>query len=187
MKVDLSLLGKLIFFSPSERGPSYFTNSLIFICHHNKDGAIGLIINRQLDLDVEALLEGVGLDTANNLIQKKINIGGPVDTGSVFILHKDNCSWDSTMEVSKQIGLTTSMDVLEQMTKGKGPEEYILTLGYSGWDAGQLESEVSENAWIVVPGEMDLIFKTPAKDKIKGASKLMGFDIEMISPDYGSA
>ena len=187
MQEDLSLSGKLIFLSPSEREISYFTNSLIYICHHSKDGAIGIIINRQMGLDIEALLEGVGIDPNEHLHKKNINIGGPVDTGSVFVLHRDNQTWESTLEINNEVSLTTSIDILEAIAKSSGPQEYILALGYSGWDAGQLEFELSENAWIIIPGNSDLTFKTKTDEKIKDASKIMGFDIEMISPDYGNA
>ena len=184
---NLSLIGKLLFFSPSEREPSYFTNSLIFICEHSQEGAIGVIINRQIDLKTDNLLKGVGLDTKNLLSPKHLLIGGPVNPGSVFVLHSSEKEWESTLKITKDVSLSTSKDTLEDIAKNKTPKEYLITLGYSGWIGGQLDQELSENAWITIPGDFNIIFKTKPADQIDAVSKLLGFNIQMVSPEFGNA
>jgi putative transcriptional regulator len=184
---NLSLIGKLLFFSPSDRGPSYFTNSLIFICDHSSEGTVGLIINRQIDLMTNNLLKGVGLETKDLISPKNLLIGGPVNPGSVFILHSNNKTWDSTLKVTEEISLSTSKDTLEDIAKNDTPKDYLITLGYAGWTEGQLEQELSENAWITAPGDFNIIFRTEPKDQIIAVSKLLGFDVTMVSPEFGNA
>ena len=128
---NLSLIGKLLFFSPSEREPSYFTNSLIFICEHSQEGAIGVIINRQIDLKTDNLLKGVGLNTQNLLSPKHLLIGGPVNPGSVFVLHSSEKEWESTLKITKDVSLSTSKDTLEDIAKNKTPKEYLITLQHA--------------------------------------------------------
>ena len=182
-----SLIGKLLFFSPSEREISYFTNSLVYICDHNSDGAIGLIINRQIDLKTDNLLKGVGLETQSLLAPKNLLIGGPVNPGSVFVLHSSEKTWESTLKITSEISLSTSKDTLEDIAINQTPNEYLITLGYSGWTEGQLDQELAENAWVTVPGDFNVIFKTEPKDQIVAVSEILGFDISMISPEFGNA
>lgn len=184
---NLSLIGKLLFFSPSERGPSYFTNSLIYICDHNSEGAIGLIINRQIDLMTDNLLKGVGLETQDLLTPKNLLLGGPVNPGSVFVLHSSDKTWESTLKITNEVSLSTSKDTLEDIAINQTPNDYLVTLGYSGWTEGQLDQELTENVWITAPGDFNVIFRTEPKDQIDAVSKLLGFDITMISPEFGNA
>ena len=182
-----SYKNKLLFFSPSEREPSYFTNSLIYICEHNAEGSMGLIINRPINIDIKEFFESLKLNIAPQTHQKKLLMGGPVNPGTVFILHSAERQWDSTIVVNKEINLSTSKDVLEAISEGKGPKDFLITLGYSGWNSGQLDDELSENAWIVVPAKFDLIFRTNSEDIINKLSKELGFDLQMVSPDFGNA
>ena len=184
---NLSLIGKLLFFSPSEREPSYFTNSLVYICDHNPDGAIGLIINRQIDLMTDNLLKGVGLGTQDLASPKNLLIGGPVNPGSVFVLHSSEKTWGSTLKITNEISLSTSKDTLEDIAINQTPDEYLITLGYSGWTGGQLDKELAENAWITAPGDFNVIFRTEPKDQILAVSEILGFDITMVSPEFGNA
>lgn len=184
---NLSLIGKLLFFSPSERGPSYFTNSLVYICDHNPDGTIGLIINRQIDLMTDNLLKGVGLETKDLSTPKNLLIGGPVNPGSVFVLHSSEKKWESTLKITSEVSLSTSKDTLEDIAINQTPDEYLITLGYSGWTGGQLDQELAENAWITAPGDFNVIFRTKPKDQIVAVSKILGFDISMVSPEFGNA
>lgn len=177
----------LLYFSPSETGLSYFRNSLIFVCQHSKEGALGLIINRTMNLELNVLLDGIGIQNSNSIKHDNIHIGGPVNTGSLFILHTLEDLKESDLKVNNNIQLSSSTDILERIVAGRGPDKYLIALGYCGWTAGQLDDEIADNAWIPIPGDSDIIFNMESKDKIRAASKIMGFNLEMISPDHGNA
>ena len=114
-------------------------------------------------------------------------MGGPVNPGAVFVLHPTLGKWESTISVNDEISLSTSKDILESIASGQGPDKYLITLGYSGWSAGQLDFELTENAWIIAPAKYEIIFDTRIEDKVAGVSKELGFDLTMVSPDYGNA
>ena len=114
-------------------------------------------------------------------------MGGPVNPGAIFILHSSDKSWKDTLQVSEQIFMSTSFKALEDIAKGDGPHNYILTLGYTGWGPGQLNNEISENAWLSFPEDFNLIFEVQPEDQINEISKNVGYDIRMISPDFGNA
>lgn len=178
--------GKILFFSPSEEETSYFTDSLIYMCDHSASGSLGLIFNRQLDLELKDLFGGlkIGEDYTS---EDKAFLGGPVNPGAIFILHSSDKSWKDTLQVSEQIFMSTSFKALEDIAKGDGPHNYILTLGYTGWSPGQLNNEISENAWLSFPEDFNLIFEVQPEDQINEISKNVGYDIRMISPDFGNA
>ena len=178
---------KLLFFSPSERHFSYFTDSLIYICDHNNEGAMGVIINRSTSIRTMDLFESLKFKVETELEQKKLLLGGPVNPDAVFVLHGKPKNWDSTVSVNEEIGLTTSGDILEAIGKGIGPKNYLIILGYAGWVPGQLDEELSENVWLQNPSDLDILFNTPAEDQIDVLSKKIGFDLRMVSPDFGNA
>ena len=183
---DQDLKGKILFFSPNEAGTSYFTDSLIFICDHNEHGSLGLIFNRPLDLKLIELFEGMkiqGLDVEDG----NVFLGGPVNPGAIFILHSADKAWKNTLRVSKNINMTTDYEAIEDIARGESPENFILTLGYTGWGPEQLNAEISENAWMSFEEDVNLIFKTDPSNQINEMSKIVGYDIRMISPDYGNA
>ena len=119
--------------------------------------------------------------------QESLLLGGPVNPDAVFVLHSDPIDWKSSIKVSEKIALTTSGDILEAIAIGEGPDSYLIILGYSGWNPGQLEEELSENSWIEIPKDFDIIFNTPSKDQIDVLSKKIGFNLRMVSPDFGNA
>ena len=114
-------------------------------------------------------------------------MGGPVNPGAIFILHSSEKKWDSTMEVSKEISLSTSEDAIKSIANSEGPKDYLMTLGYSGWGVNQLESELIENAWVVIPENKDVIFNPDPRRQMEELSKFVGYDVRMISPDFGNA
>ena len=178
---------KILYFSPNDNGISYFTNALIYIGEHNEEGSLGLIINRPLEITTKQFYESMGIKVTSNLAQKKLLMGGPVNPGAVFILHSADTEWDSTMLINEHISLSTSKDILEAIAIGNGPVDYLITLGYSGWESHQLDEEIFENAWISAPLDYRIIFKMEPEDKIKGLSDLLGFNVEMVSPNPGNA
>ncbi|MFL2704792.1 MAG: YqgE/AlgH family protein [Gammaproteobacteria bacterium] len=178
---------KFLYFSPSEKDISYFTDSLIYICDHNSQGSMGVVLNRATNIKTEDLFNSLKLDIKDSLKQENLLLGGPVNPDAVFVLHSDPLDWKSSIKVSEKIALTTSGDILEAIAIGDGPDSYLIILGYSGWNPGQLEEELSENSWIEIPKDFDIIFNTPSKDQIDVLSKKIGFNLRMVSPDFGNA
>ena len=114
-------------------------------------------------------------------------MGGPVNPDAVFVLHGKPLKWDSTVKVNEEIALTTSGDILESIASGDGPLNYLIALGYSGWNPKQLDEELAENVWIQSHADYEIIFNTPAKDQVAALSKKVGFDLRIVSPDFGNA
>lgn len=164
-----------------------FAGTVIYLCEHGPKGALGLVINRPTDLSVAGLLEKIDLKLEIALPQNaSVYFGGPVHTDRGFVLHSPAGSFSSSIQLG-QLALTTSRDVLQAVAEGTGPEKMLVTLGYSGWGAGQLESELAQNAWLTVPASPDVIFATPPEDRYTAALKLLGIDPAMLSGVAGHA
>jgi putative transcriptional regulator len=164
-----------------------FAGTVIYLCEHSPKGALGLVINRPTDLSVAGLLEKIDLKLEIALPQNAaVYFGGPVHTDRGFVLHSPAGSFSSSIQLG-QLALTTSRDVLQAVAQGNGPEKLLVTLGYSGWGAGQLESEIAQNAWLTVPASAEVIFATPPEDRYAGALKLLGIDPAMLSGVAGHA
>ncbi len=164
-----------------------FAGTVIYLCEHTSKGALGLVINRPTDLSVAGLLEKIDLKLEIALPQNaSVYFGGPVHTDRGFVLHSPAGSFSSSIQLG-QLALTTSRDVLQAVAEGNGPEKMLVTLGYSGWGAGQLESEIAQNAWLTVPANADVIFATPPEDRYAAALKLLGIDPAMLSGVAGHA
>jgi putative transcriptional regulator len=164
-----------------------FAGTVIYVCEHGPKGALGLVINRPTDLSVAGLLEKIDLKLEIALPQNaSVYFGGPVHTDRGFVLHSPAGSFSSSIQLG-QLALTTSRDVLQAVAEGNGPERMLVTLGYSGWGAGQLESELAQNAWLTVPASPDVIFATPPEQRYSAALKLLGIDPAMLSGVAGHA
>jgi putative transcriptional regulator len=164
-----------------------FAGTVIYLCEHGPKGALGLVINRPTDLSVAGLLEKIDLKLEIALPQNaSVYFGGPVHTDRGFVLHSPAGSFSSSIQLG-QLALTTSRDVLQAVAAGNGPEKMLVTLGYSGWGAGQLESEIAQNAWLTVPANPDVIFATPPEHRYSAALKLLGIDPAMLSGVAGHA
>ncbi|MEI6724229.1 MAG: YqgE/AlgH family protein, partial [Betaproteobacteria bacterium] len=136
----------------------YFTRTLTYICEHNDQGALGVVVNRPIDMTLRSLFERLSLPIANDDVgDAPIYFGGPVQTDRGFVLHEPVGNWQSTLKVRDSIGLTTSKDILEAVGRGEGPKRLLVTLGYAGWSAGQLEHELGQNAWLSVEAKGDKI------------------------------
>jgi len=166
----------------------YFSKSLTYICEHNEQGALGLVLTRAVDLTLGNLLEQIEIPIASPEIGAiQVHFGGPVQTDRGFVLHAPPGQWQSTLRVNDEIALTTSKDILEAVARGEGPDKIFITLGYAGWAPGQLEHEMSLNAWLSVPAESSLIFDLPLDTRFDAAMHLLGIDAINFSDDAGHA
>jgi len=165
-----------------------FTGSVVYICDHSERGALGLVINRPTELTLESLFDRIDLKLEiAPWKDSPVYFGGPVQTERGFVLHGPAKPYSSTLPITPEVALTTSKDVLEAVAEGAGPDKMLVTLGYSGWGAGQLESEIAQNAWLTVKADSDIIFDTPADEKYNAALKLLGIDTSQLSGQAGHA
>ena len=166
----------------------HFSRTLTYICEHNDQGALGLVVNRPIDMTLQALFERLSLPHSNAaLAESPIYFGGPVQTDRGFVLHEPAGSWQATLRVREAIGLTTSKDILEAVGRGEGPARMLVTLGYAGWSPGQLEHELSQNAWLTVEARDGIIFETPAEERLPAAMELLGLDYARLQDEAGHA
>lgn len=169
-------------------GDPNFDHTVTYICEHTDDGALGLVINRPTGMSLSEVFGQMDLQLLDQeLADAPVLQGGPVQPERGFVIHDPGHSWGSTLPVSDSIQITTSRDVLEAMARGDGPERALVALGYAGWGAGQLESEMAANAWLSVPANHDIIFTIPFEERWRAAAALIGIDIDQISSDVGHA
>ncbi|WP_269531633.1 YqgE/AlgH family protein [Chitinimonas sp. BJYL2] len=165
-----------------------FARALVFVCDHSDQGAMGVIVNRPLGMDVRTLFEQVDIELKReDVAGQEVHFGGPVQTDRGFVLHQPLGNWQSTLAVEDDLGLTTSKDVLLAVGDGEGPDRMFITLGYAGWEAGQLEGELAQNAWLTVEADIELIFQLPAEKRYDAALGLLGIDMAMLSDTAGHA
>lgn len=165
-----------------------FAGAVIYVCEHNADGALGLVINRPTDLSMATLFERIDMSLESSPIKDSpVYFGGPVHTDRGFVLHAPIGAYGSSLAVGDGLALTTSRDVLQAVANGEGPAQILVTLGYSGWEAGQLESEIAQNAWLSVLADPSVIFDVPASDRFTAALRLLGIDPIMLAGEAGHA
>ena len=182
-----SLKNNFLIAMPGLVDPNFF-RSVTYICEHNEEGAMGVVVNQPTNMYLQEILEQINIPIANPLTAKQIVFtGGPVEEGHLFVIHRPIGPWESSMIVTNDVAVTTSKDILEAMAKDEGPEDYLIALGYAGWGPGQLEQEMAENAWLHVPASQDILFDTPANKRWTIAAKRMGVDLEQLSDQVGHA
>jgi putative transcriptional regulator len=170
-----------------------FRGTVVYLCEHTERGALGLVINRPIDIKLRNLFEKVDLALEREeLAEQPVYFGGPVQTERGFVLHEKlgegGSPYNSTLEIpASGLEMTTSKDVLEAMAGGAGPKRVLVTLGYSGWQAGQLEDEIGRNGWLTVGADPAIIFDTPIEQRYERALALLGFDPRMLSQEAGHA
>ena len=169
-----------------------FAGSVVYLCEHTEKGALGLVINKPIDIKLKNLFEKVELTLdREDLAEAPVYFGGPVQTERGFVLHEklgaSAAPYNSTLQIPGGLEMTTSKDVLEALSNGAGPKKVLVTLGYSGWGAGQLEDEMSRNGWINVGAEPGIIFDTPVEQRYEKALSLLGIDARMLSQEAGHA
>ena len=166
----------------------HFSKTLTYICEHNEKGALGVVINRPINLALAKLLEQVSIPVTDEQCGDiPVHYGGPVQTDRGFVLHGPVGHWQSTLSINADIGLTTSKDILQAVARGEGPEQIFVTLGYAGWAAGQLESELAQNAWLTVPADNAVLFALPSEERVPAAMQLLGIDFASLSDEAGHA
>lgn len=182
------LTNHLLVAMPALADPN-FAQSVALVCEHTDRGALGIVINRPLEMRIAEVLEQLELDSSHPQLQDMpVLRGGPVQGDRGFVLHRPcDRHWDSTLSVSDSLHVTTSRDVLASMARGQGPSQAVIALGYAGWDAGQLEEELLQNAWLTVPCEDSVIFDLPFEQRWNAAARLVGVDLARISHVAGRA
>ena len=187
----VSLVNHFLIAMPAMTDPN-FARTLTYICEHNAEGALGVIINRPIDMSVAGLFERVNIPLEAEVAQQEIAalpvyFGGPVQTDRGFVLHRPKGKWHSTLAVTDEIGLTSSRDILQAISESGAPNEVVISLGYSGWSAGQIEWELSQNAWLTVAADPRIIFSLPPEERLSAAMQLLGVDFANLSEVAGHA
>jgi len=172
---------------PQLADPNFF-HTVTYICEHNADGAMGIVINRPLELKLGEVLEHMDIHARNlEATDRPVYLGGPVQPERGFVLHTPNAPWDSTLAITDRIGITTSRDILAAIAEGAGPDHSLVALGYAGWGAGQLERELADNAWLSGPADEQILFRRPVEERWSAAAALLGVDLNLLSGDAGHA
>jgi putative transcriptional regulator len=181
------LTGQLLIAMPAMGDPR-FSKSVIYICVHNEEGAMGLIINKLIDsLTFADLLSQLNIESLGVAPKLPIHFGGPVETGRGFVLHTADYSGDGTIDVADDMALSATVDTLNDIAENKGPEQFFLALGYAGWGAGQLDGEIQQNTWLHVPTDVDLTFGPDIDSKWERAIAKIGVNLSLLSGDAGHA
>ncbi|HRZ04918.1 MAG TPA: YqgE/AlgH family protein [Candidatus Competibacteraceae bacterium] len=172
---------------PTLADPNFF-QTVTYITEHNANGALGLVINRPLNLTLNQLLEHLNLSSDRpEVAEIPVYHGGPVQPEQGFVLHSPVGHWGTTLRVNNDIGITTSRDILQAVARGEGPDHLLVALGYAGWGPGQLEQEMADNAWLSSPFDFDIVFATPSDQRWLAAAALLGIDLNLLSSHVGHA
>ena len=173
---------------PSLNDPN-FNKSVTLICEHSpKDGAMGIVLNQPTSMTVQEILTELQISkTCESAFDEPVFAGGPVQTDRGFILHDSNETWNSSLTITENLYLTSSNDILEAMARGEGPENSMVVLGYAGWGPGQLEQEISNNAWLTVPNDDEIVFDVPVDKRWQAAASKLGIDLNLLAGEAGHA
>jgi len=183
----INLTSHFLIAMPAMTDPN-FSRTLTFVCEHNERGALGIVVNRPIDVTLETLFRQVEIPLERSpLAQQPVFYGGPVQLEHGFVLHRPVGGWKSTLPVGDEMGLTTSRDILEAMAAGEGPAQQLVALGYAGWAPGQLEDEIARNGWLTVPASLDLIFNVPPEARYDAAMQVLGINAANLSEEAGHA
>lgn len=184
---DGYLTGQLLIAMPNMRD-SRFARSVIYVCAHNADGAMGLVINRLVgSVTFPDLLAQLGIETASASREIRVHFGGPVESGRGFVLHTGDYQHDGTLHVADEMALTATIGILQDMAEGRGPRRSLLALGYAGWGPGQLDTEIQANGWLNVAADNALIFDEDLDSKWERAIAKLGVDVSLLSGEAGRA
>lgn len=184
---SINLTDHFLIAMPAMADP-YFSRTLVYIAEHNARGALGVIVNRPLDMRLGTLLERIDLHLeALEVANLHVLFGGPVQTDRGFVLHRPVGQWQSTLVINPEVGLTSSRDILQAVARSGQPRDVMVTLGYAGWSAGQLEHEVAQNAWLTVPAAVRILFELPYEERFASAMELLGVNLTNLADEAGHA
>ena len=184
---DFYFSGQLLIAMPGMQDERFY-KTVIYLCAHTDDGAMGLVLNQVIKgLSFPGLLEQLGIDGGVSDRSVPIHFGGPVESGRGFVLHSNEYQQDATLEVDGDISLTATVDILKAIARGRGPKHSLLALGYAGWGPGQLDDEIRANGWLQAPADIDLIFDDDQVDKWERSIAKIGIDPRMLSDEVGHA
>ncbi|HWV15338.1 MAG TPA: YqgE/AlgH family protein [Cellvibrio sp.] len=164
-----------------------FAQSVTYICEHNENGAMGIVINNPLPMTLAEIFAQMNLEDTAHQGSAPIVAGGPVQIERGFVLHPSDSQWNSTIKVSEDISVTASRDIIDALAAGHGPKPCLLALGYAGWDKGQLEAEIAANSWLTVPADKNIIFNTPFEQRWTLAALALGINVSLIANTAGHA
>jgi putative transcriptional regulator len=182
-----SLVDRCLIATPAIKDP-IFASSLVYMCEHSEQGSMGLVVNHETSQVLDDIFKQLDIECKDEAIRNQpVYIGGPVQLEQGFVLHTSDGDWQNSVEVSNGIHLTSSVDILRAIAEGKGPDDYLVILGFSGWASGQLETELQQNSWLTSSCNTDLLFHEKPEDKWQVAFDSLGFDINSLSPVSGNA
>ena len=185
----LNLANHFLIAMPSMQDP-VFGGTVVYVCEHNENGVLGVVINKPTDMTMDVLFERIDLEVtaaSDGMTSKPIMFGGPVQDDRGFVLHTPGARYSSSLTVTDEVAFTTSIDVLEAVAKGAGPQRMLVSIGYSGWSPGQIEDEISRNGWLTVHAEPSILFDLPIEERYVAAMKLLGIDPLMLTSEAGHA
>ncbi len=183
----MSLRDHFLIAMPNLADPNFF-HTVIYLCDHDAEGAMGLIVNRPLDLTLGEIFEQMEIACSDeSLASRTVYFGGPVQCERGFVIHRPHGQWESSLLVSEDIAVTSSRDILKAIAEGEGPADCLIALGYAGWGAGQLEEELVDNAWLSVDSDPAILFETSDSERWQAAAALGGVDPNLLSGEIGHA
>lgn len=181
------MTGQLLVAMPQMRDPR-FERSVIYVCAHTSDGAMGLVVNKLMDnLTFDDMLSQLDIDGGQGSEEIRVHFGGPVETGRGFVLHSAEYVQDGTLVIDDNVALTATIDILKSIAHGEGPKHSLLALGYAGWSAGQLDDEIQANGWLSVPADDLLVFGDNLETRWEAAMGKLGVSVNMLSGEAGRA
>ncbi len=165
-----------------------FSHTVTLLCEHSPEGAMGLLINRPTPMNLADLVTQLHIDLGEpDMASVPVYRGGPVQPEQGFVLHTPQGEWDSSLEISDELVMTVSQDIIEAIAHGLGPDKFLIALGYAGWGAGQLEAEIAANSWLNGPADTRIIFDTPVDERWTTAAELLGVELSLLSTEVGHA
>lgn len=185
----LNLANHFLIAMPAMEDP-VFGGTVVYVCEHNENGVLGVVINKPTDMTMQVLFDRIDLkleDSPGAHIDEPIMFGGPVQDDRGFVLHTPGARYSSSLTVTDEVAFTTSIDVLEAVAAGKGPQRMLVSIGYAGWSPGQLEEEISRNGWLTVGADAHILFDLPIEERYVAAMKLLGIDPLMLTSEAGHA
>lgn len=186
----LNLANHFLIAMPTMQDP-VFGGTVVYVCEHNENGVLGVVINKPTDMTMQVLFDRIDLQlqegSRSSVVNEPIMFGGPVQDDRGFVLHTPGARYSSSLTVTDDVAFTTSIDVLEAVAAGDGPQRMLVSIGYSGWSPGQLEDEISRNGWLTVGADPRILFDLPVEDRYMAAMKLLGFDPLMLTTEVGHA